>query len=453
MRLSSLCLFLLCALGSLPARAEDSKPDPIRQPWVMHHVSDDYLIANSLGEGDVNKDGYPDYAVIDERAGAQTILLHPGKDGDVRKPWPRLVLGVTGNPEYSCLGDVDGDSNLDVVVVEGDDLEKGLTTGVRIIFGPNPAKVMDPNAWINAGHVPGTEGEQYEYCLYKDINGDGATDIVFGGRRNSMTNKYCGLRWLEAPVDPAKRRDLSAWRQHFIDPDALSAHAFVLTDIDQDGDEDIVDANADWDTSLFSQELYWYENPGPGKPEQVQPWKRHSIWKSTEFYAKPQVGIGDVNGDGLLDLVTQTQNFVHVFIKQSTHPVKWDRIAIQKPDLIQWLGRPIKFADINGDGRLDIVGMLIHNDGNLPAAKASVFWMEYKGGKPGKEWNTYPIKMADGYNSYDQWRGEKWDHCLLRDLDGDGDLDIIGNVEEHYHWVDGKPQSFFSVVWFENPTK
>lgn len=33
--------------------------------------------------------------------------IHPGKNGDVRREWPRLVLGQTGNPECVSLGDLD----------------------------------------------------------------------------------------------------------------------------------------------------------------------------------------------------------------------------------------------------------------------------------------------------------------------------------------------------------
>ena len=36
--------------------------------------------------------------------------------------------------------------------------------------------------------------------------------------------------------------------------------------------------------------------------------------------------------------------------------------------------------------------------------------------------------------------------------DPHGDLDSVGNVEEHFRQVKGRPASCFSVFWFENPT-
>ena len=434
-----------------------TSPKTVREPWAMHHLNDDYLIANSLNPGDVNGDGFMDYSVIDEHEGFQTIVFHPGL-ANVRKPWPRVMLGETGNPEYSCLGDLDGDGNLDFVVVEGDDNEKGFKTGVRFFWGPDKSKVMDPNAWQKAGKpgdvVPGTEGKQFLYAECHDMNGDGVLDVLIGGRRHATTNQYAGLLWLEGPKTKADRRDMANWKVRYIDADAYSGHGFVLADIDQDGDDDIVDANADFDTPDFEEELYWYENPGPKSPDIAKPWKQNSVWKSTSFYPKPQVGVGDVNGDGLTDLCTQTQNFVHIFLKKPGKPITWQHLEIKKPEMVQWIGRPIKFQDIDNDGKLDIVGMLIHNDGKLPADKASVFWLEYKGDKPTADnWTFHAIKMSDGANTYNQWIGEKWDHCLFSDVDRDGDVDIVGNVEEHYKKVNGKDKSIFSVVWFENPLK
>lgn len=428
---------------------------PADQPWKMHHIRDDYIIANSLQAGDVNQDGFDDYSVIDERQGLQTIIFHPGRDGDVRKEWPRVVLGQTGNPEYSCLGDLDGDGNLDLIVVEGDDLEKGYSTGVRVWWGPTPDKVMDPKAWTDAGHIPGTDGHQYLYCLVHDLNDDGRPDILVGGRRHKTTKQYAGIRWLTA-VAEGDPRELSRWKTHFIDPDALSGHGLVISDVNEDGHPDILVANADWDTPKFDQDVAWYENPGPGSGDSVNgPWRKHLIWNTaSKFYAKPQIAVGDLNGDGHLDLVTQTQNFVEVYRKDMANPAKYfSKTNIQKPDWTQWVGRPIAIADLDGDGKAEIVAALIHLDGLLPADKASVFMMKQTGDPFDKNgWSFHVIKQSDGYNSRAQWIGEKWDHLIFSDVDGDDDLDIVGNVEEHFtKGPNGQPKSFFSVVWFENP--
>ena len=442
---------VLCWLLSAPILQAD-KP-VVYEPWPMHHVCRDFLIANSLNAADVDGDGFNDYSVIDERRGLMTIIFHPGKNGDVRKEWPRLVLGETGNPEYACLGDLDGDGAPDFITVEGDDLSRGLPTGVRVFWSPGKGRAREAAAWQDAGHIPGTENGQYLYAECHDVDGDGALDIVVGGRRHMATKKYAGIRWLRAPKDTKDRRDLAKWTTHFIDPDALSGHGFVFADINGDGQPDLVVANADWDTPRHEQEMFWYENPGAGKPAQQQPWPRHSIWKSAEFYAKPQTAIGDYDSDGLLDIATQTQNFIHFFRCKSRSPVAWQHLRAMKPDWVQWLGRPVKFADLNGDGRLDLVGALIHNDGNLPKDKASVFWLENNGRSP-DTWKFFPIKWSDGANTRDPWIGEKWDHLIPLDVDGDGDLDLLGNVEEHYHrGPDGKDVSWFSVVWFENPLK
>ena len=92
--------------------------------------------------------------------------------------------------------------------------------------------------------------------------------------------------------------------------------------------------------------------------------------------------------------------------------------------------------------------MLIHQDGDLPITKASVFWMEYSGSDPlTAEWDTHVIKWGDGFIGIGMYNGEKWDQCLFEDVDRDGDIDIVANCEE-FHTLGFV---FISVVWFENP--
>ena len=68
--------------------------------WPMHHIDNALYNHNSLSPGDVDKDGFTDYAVIHEGPDKYTIVFHPGKNGDVRKPWKKVTIGEGGNPEY-----------------------------------------------------------------------------------------------------------------------------------------------------------------------------------------------------------------------------------------------------------------------------------------------------------------------------------------------------------------
>ena len=48
------------------------------------------------------------------------------------------------------------------------------------------------------------------------------------------------------------------------------------------------------------------------------------------------------------------------------------------------------------------------------------------------------------------------DGCLVTIFITWRDMDIVGNVEEHYSYEKGKPEpktSIHAVVWFENPLK
>ena len=447
--------FILIFL-QFPLFAQNALRSPVADTneWEMHLIDNDFWNHNSLSPGDVNKDGYTDYCVVHEGADLYTIIFHPGKNGDIRKPWKKVVIGKGNNVEYAYLGDLDGDGNMDIAGAEG--LSNEGPSGTRIIWGPGKDKVYQPDAWQRSELIPGTINQgHYLFCECHDINGDGALDIITGGRVLKSNNSVGGLKWIEAPRDPKDRRDVSKWKTHYIDSNLLSGHGFEYVDIDQDGDHDFVLGNADWDTPDKKDEILWYENPGVGSPLQKKAWKRHRVYDNMEYFAKNQVACGDINGDGLIDIVSQSDNRIFLHLKKSNKPVSWEHVIIQKPPITRWVTRPIELVDLDGDGKLDIVGALIHNWGNMPKGKATVFWMNYKGDAAIPEnWQTSVIKWSDEFYTGSKFNGEKWDHLRFIDVDGDGDLDIIGNCEEHYKRnEDGTRNTQIGVVWFENRMK
>ncbi len=447
----------------------------LNDTWMAHAVDDRFRGANGLHGGDVDQDGRTDYLTNYEFDQRFVVTFRP-PPALVRKRWPAVITwqptplaaGFGVNPESSALGDVDGDGRVDVLSAQGYSqlaAFEGNEAGVRVVWGPAPGDVVDPGAWLDGARIPATvDRGHYLWVRPFDVNGDGATDILAGGRLHAGNGRKTGPQWIEAPIDPMLRRDLSRWTVHDIDPDQIDGHGFVLADMDQDGDQDIVDANADFDTPEAEETVHWYENPGTGTPAQRDPWTKHLVYQGPEFDPKPQIGVADLDGDGLTDILTQVESDIYWFRKTGLAPVTFERIVIAKDARARFFARPIRVGDFDGDGRPDLLGMLAHRTGDIPAAKASVFWMRYHGPAPGPaNWTTRPIRWGSDKTmaiAIERGFAEKWDQVELVDLDEDGDLDILANCEEWWEasglfeaapfYTPGLDPSSVSLVWFEN---
>jgi hypothetical protein len=428
-----------------PRSLPSSDSRAVAELWPLHKIdTPELLLPNGLDEADVDADGLPDYVTNYEWSGRIRVAFHP-EPGAERRPWPAATVGRVSNAESVAFGDFDGDGRPDIAVAHGREVLFG-SPGVRILWGPPPSRARDPAAWRNGGDLPASRGGgHYHYIKTRDLTGDGRPDIVVGGRVGRVP---AGLRWFEAPGDAVPARKLKNWKLHVIDPELESGHGFVFGDLDGDGDEDIALANSDWDTFDADERVLWYENPGPAAPGQSEPWPKHELYRGPEFYTKEQVDIGDLDGDGRMDLVVQTIRDVLWFRNLGGSPVRWERIAIPKDPAAQWRARPIRIVDLDGDGRREILGMLIHWNGWLPADKAACFVMRFRGFAAGRDnWETRVLKWGDGFRGLGAFNGEKWDQLLFRDVDDDGDVDIVANCEEYHRGS----SVLLAVVWFENP--
>lgn len=470
-RLIAVCAAAVIA-GACSDAGERQAVNVNETAWPMHPIDSRFRGSNALGPGDVDGDGQIDYVTNYEFDQRYVIEFHPPRGEDPRRPWPTVVAyeltgggqGADGvDTESASLADLDGDGNLDVVGAQGSHITtffEGDAPGIRVLWGPPAASARDPGAWTDAGRFPETvDRGHFLWTVPHDVNGDGALDLLYGGRVLWKNDAKGSVKWLEAPRDPALRRDLAQWHAHDIDPEQLDGHGFVLTDVDEDGDDDVLDVNADFDTPPEAITVHWYENPGPGTEAQKGRWPKHVIASDPAFYFKPQIAVGDLDGDGHQDFVTAVEDALYWYRKTGVSPVTFERVVIPKDPVARQLTRPVRLADVSGDGRLDVFGMTLHDDGVLPAERAGAFWMEFTGDAPGPDnWITHVIKWGSGKPMSFSAFGEKWDQAELSDLDGDGDLDVIANCEEWWAdtievlpWWDPRrdPQSV-AVVWFEN---
>lgn len=357
----------------------------------VHRVNPDSTFCAAAGI-DVNRDGRLDIVCGGFWYEAPTW----------KKQVVREVEQINGRyDDYSHLPlDVNGDGRTDLVSANW--------RSRSLYWIEQPAGVGD--AWKQ--HAIETPGHM-ETARLHDIDGDGRLDILPNCVRTADGKPFAA--WWELVRGRERgERGPAVFVRHDL-PDEVASHGIGFGDVNGDGRGDIVSARG------------WLEAP---EDRRAGRWVWHPDF-SLDADASIPILVWDVDGDGDTDLVWGRGHQIGLYwleqIRDADSPTRWVRHVI---DTSWSQAHSLLLADLDNDGTPELIAgkRFLGHDGRDPGEydPLEIHW--YRFDPQQRTWHR-------GLVSDNPSAGFGLDPKAV-DLDGDGDLDLLGPGRSGLYWYE-----------------
>ena len=306
---------------------------------------------------DLNKDGKLDLAVANINSNTVSVLFNTSAPGAATVSFAAKQDFATGdNPLYVTAGDLNGDGKSDLVVVN-------LLATVSILFNTTASGAATPSF---AARQDFAVGDGPRSVSIGDLNLDGKLDLAVV---NLNSNNVAVL--LNTTDPGAATPSFSAVH---VFPTGIRPISVAAGDLNGDGKLDLAVVN------LLSNSVSVLLNttlPGATAP---------SFSAKRDFatnFNPVSIALGDLNGNGKLDLIAANSNSNNVSVFLNTTATGAGTPTFAAKQDFDTSASPVSIAkgDFNGDGKVDLavanvdsdtVSVLFNNPTLMPATGLSV---------------------------------------------------------------------------------
>ena len=236
------------------------------------------------------------------------------------------------------LGDVDGDDDIDVVVVYT--VDNNITIEPHMVWLEN-----QDGAFVESERgLISTSIDSARSLALADMDNDADLDLVVGAGSRTHSGELPNARvfWIENMDGAGTFSDV----QHEVTLDVAGQVSIATSDVDGDGDVDVISLSTE------GRRVAWHENVGNGSGT----FERHVVaTTSLELTGDARIYGVDLDGDGDTDIVS---NAWDIYWWEGYGDGTFAEAATVNQDLGAVPASHLSFADVDLDGDLEVFEMV-----------------------------------------------------------------------------------------------